>query len=116
MKKISGIQAMPSQKFNFPLDDGTVIYFNLNYRPSIQMWFIDITYLTKIINGLRLCAAFNLLNQWNKILPFGLYVNCQNSVDPFLIDDFSNGRCTLNILTQDEVKALLAAYGTLKNG
>jgi len=76
------------------------------------MWFIDIQYNTKTINGLRVCANINLLNSWKKVLPFGLsvFVRDGNKTDPFLIDDFSTGRAILYLLSQEDLVYLEEEY------
>ena len=106
MTVINGLETTPSQTFSHTLPDG-VIFFTLIYRPMIQMWFIDIEYNDIKIYGLRVCHAFNLLYQWYRLLPFGLYVEKIEGVEPILIDDFSFGRFVLNILDQDEVEQII---------
>jgi hypothetical protein len=113
MKRLEGIKAIPSQKFYHTITEGN-INFTLNYRPMVQMWFVDIEFNGKIINGLRVCYSLNLLYQYAKTLPFGLYVENISGVEPFLIDDFSSGRFNLNVLTAAEVLEINTAYKDYK--
>jgi hypothetical protein len=99
--RINGLRAVPFQKWRTPITDG-IIEFKLTYRPAIQMWFIDITFGTFILKGMRVCANLNLLHQYKKILPFGLFIYISDGVEPFLINDFSTSRVIIYILNSTE--------------
>ena len=116
MTEITGLQAVTYQTFNHALSDG-VIYFKMAYRIAVQMWFIDITYKTKIIKGLRVCANINILDHWKKTLPFGVMVKMaeNGSNEPFLIDDFSTGRAVLYILSDVDLLDIEDFYKTERN-
>lgn len=101
MIKIDGLQTIAFQKWRTSFDDG-IIEFRLIYRPAIQMWFIDITYGDFEVNGMRVCRSLNLLHQYKKILPFGLFIYIADGVEPFLINDFSSGRVVIYILDDTE--------------
>lgn len=116
MTEINGLQAVTYQTFNHALSGG-VIYFKLAYRIAVQMWFIDITYKTKIIKGLRVCANINMLDHWKKTLPFGIMVKMSDEgrAEPFLIDDFSSGRAILYVLSSDDLIDVEDFYTTERN-
>lgn len=114
MLKISGLQAVPSQTWRTPIDDG-IIEFKLVYRPAIQMWFINVSFGAFEVNGMRICASLNLLHQYKKILPFGLFVDILDGIEPFLINDFSTERIILNILDSDEKDAIDDYYKEQKD-
>jgi hypothetical protein len=113
MKKIIGLIATPFQKWRTPITDG-IIEFKLTYRPAIQMWFIDITFGTFILKGMRVCASLNLLHQYKKILPFGLFIHIADGVEPFLINDFSIGRVIIYILDSTEKDSIDTYYQNQK--
>lgn len=114
MLQLSGLQAIPFQKWRTPIEDG-IIEFRLIYRPAIQMWFIDVTFGTFELNGIRVCASLNLLQQYKKILPFGLLVEIPDGVEPFLINDFSTERVVIYIMNDTEKDAIDDYYEELKD-
>ena len=113
MYRLQGLKAIPSQTFFYTIAEGN-IKFTLNYRPTVQMWFVDIEFNTFIVKGLRVCASLNLLYQYQKNIPFGLYVEKIKGIEPFLIDDFSMERFYLNVLSKDEVIEINDAYKDYK--
>jgi hypothetical protein len=113
MLKLTGISASPSQTFRTPIDQG-IITFTLSFRPGIAMWFLNIEFGDKTINGLRVCRNANLLYQYQKTLPFGLFVGTDGGVEPNKIDDFSTGRFTLNVMNESDVEAVNQAYRDAK--
>ena len=102
MQQIKGLSAIPSQKFRVPIDEG-VITFTLTFRPAAQMWFVDIEFDTFVARGLRVVQSLNMLIQYEEIIPFGLLVDCTDDGDPFLINDFSSERITMNVLSSIEI-------------
>lgn len=113
MIELKGLTATPFQTFNHSITEG-IIYFTLYYRPMVKMWYMDIKFNTIEIYGLRVCYSLNLLHQFYKILPFGLYVRNIAGAEPFLIDDFTSERFTLNILSKDEIITVNDAYSEYK--
>lgn len=113
MLSLTGLTATPSQTFQVPIS-GEFADITLNYRPAIQMWFIDISYKGIDINGIRVCNNINLLSQYNKLLKFGMYVEMDGAIEPGLIDDFSTGRALLNILDESEIELIESGYSILK--
>lgn len=113
MNALTGLTSTPVQKFQVPIN-GNVADIILTYRPSVQMWFIDITYLEIEIKGMRVCHNLNLLAQYNTLLKFGLYVEMNGAVEPALIDDFFFGRVVLNILDESELDLIQAGYSSLR--
>lgn len=113
MNTLTGLTATPAQKFQVPIN-GEFADIVLTYKPSIQMWFLDLTYQGTEINGMRICHNLNLLSQYSNILKFGLYVEMDGAVEPALIDDFSTGRVLLNILDESEIEQIEAGYSALR--
>jgi hypothetical protein len=114
MNLIQGLTATPFQKFFYSIEGGT-IYFTLSYRPMVKMWFIDIKYNNFQANGIRVCQNYNLLDKFDKVIPFGLYVNVLSGPEPFLINDFYIGRVTLNILSAAELITLQEQFKEYKS-
>jgi len=111
MYQLNGILATAEQTMNFPMPDGSgTIYFTFHYHPTTQNWYMDLTFNTHIINGIKLRRDLNALYQWRKILPFGINIDIISGYEPMFIDDFSSGRVLFNILTSDEVAQVTQFY------
>jgi hypothetical protein len=108
---INGIIATGSQILRLSTSSG-VIKLTLYYRPAIQMWFIDIDYNEKYINGIRICLSNNILRQWRKSLGFGILIDSNDLKEPMQIDDFSSGRVTMLLLSSDEVDTIESYYSS----
>ena len=110
MLTIDGIRAIPSQTFRVPIDQG-VIKIQLDHKPAIQMWFINISFGDDFeVNGIRLQNNYNILHQWTKLIPFGIYIQIPSGIEPTLIDDFSSKRVIFNITDQDEKDIIEGSY------
>ena len=109
MIKIDGLKAYPSQIFRVPIEQG-LIKFQLDHKPSVQMWFLSVEFGSFICNGIRVCADVNLLQQYSKLIPFGVYIQIPSGIEPTMIDDFSSGRVIFNVVTQDEVSLINTGY------
>ena len=106
MKQLTGLTAAPNQTFSHPLPDGETVFFSLRYAPSSQMFFLSLEVGEFEAKNIRLCNNANILRQYKNILNFGLFVEVSDGYEPFLINDFVSGRCTLNVLTAEEVEQL----------
>lgn len=109
MLKLTGIKATPTQIFRVPIDQGTIKIL-LMYKPAVTMWFMNIEFGDKIINGIRVNRNLNIIEQYNNVLPFGILINVIEGTEPLLIDDFSSGRIEMNILNQSEMDQIDALY------
>ncbi len=106
MRRINGLKATGKQSFQTSLDTGDDIDITMHYLPAVKQWTIDVQYKTFKVNGLRIVKSFNLLFQYASIIPFGILVKSNDTVDPFLIQDFSSNRCEFFILTADELPVI----------
>ena len=111
---LEGIQNLGTQTLRTFASDGSTIEITLSYRPAIQMWFADIVNDDFSVYGMRVCNSPNLLQQYSKLIPFGINVNIPDGSEPFLVNDFSTGRVELGILTSDEVDQINESYSEAK--
>jgi hypothetical protein len=112
MQLLTDISQDANQKHTVIMDNGEEIVVNLRYNPTQQGWYIDVAYETGSfeLKGIRVCTSPNLLRQWKNIIPFGLMITCEKNYEPVFLEDFVVGRCSLAILTADEVKTVEARY------
>lgn len=110
MLKLNGIREIPSQIFRVNIDQGT-IRIKLMHKPAISMWFMDVSFGDNFdARGLRVQRNYNMLHQYNKLIPFGIYIKSTTGVEPTLIDDFSTKRIEINITTQAEKESIESSY------
>jgi hypothetical protein len=108
--QVTSIQNTPDQNFRLALADGSLVVVHLVFRPRVTAWFADITWGTFQLNGLKLANTLNSLAQYRR-LPFGLFIYVPDGTEPFLIDDFTTGRCSFFILEQSDLDLIAAAAG-----
>lgn len=110
MNKLTGIRATGTQTFQTLTEDGDTISITLRFLPAAQYWEMDVTYGDFEVLGHRLVTALNLFYKFKELIPFGILIDTIDGGDPFIIDDFTSGRCTMAILTADEVADTETAY------
>lgn len=113
MKQIANISDEPKQSITLQLDDGSIVTWQLEFRPQQYGWFYQITW-----NGLnpvwsrteqRLVANPNILRTARLVIPFGIAIATQNNGDPQTQDAFSSGYATAFVLNATDVAAIEAA-------
>jgi hypothetical protein len=79
------------------------ITLTLRFYPKVQMWCFDCEFLDWEVHGLRL--AVGVLHMVSENQPFDFYVidESGNGLDPFQINDFSTGRCSLYMLEEADM-------------
>lgn len=103
MNQIDNISNDSNQSITLVLADASTVVLKLQYLPAIQRWMMGITYGTFEVQGLNVSIHPNLLRGWRNLLPFGITCTTIDGADPLYIDDFSNGRANLYVLTAAEV-------------
>ena len=67
---------------------------------------MDVKYNNFFLYGIKVTNNFNLLSQYENILPFGISCVSDDLIDPYLISDFINQRNRLYLLNSTEVKEI----------
>lgn len=83
----------------------------LRFYPTIQIWCYDVTYKENSVNGIKLTAG--VLHMRSRNLPFDFIIETTEGIDPFRIDDFSEGRCSLYMLTRADMETVRNAEVSL---
>jgi hypothetical protein len=105
----------PNQKFTVQLEDNSNFTLELEFIEQQEQWIMNISNIPnsdKIINGHKIVSSINLLNQFSRIIPFGVLIETKDGDDPFRVDDFLTGRATFNILNSDEVDEVRTLLAT----
>lgn len=110
MIQITSIIATPAQTFQTALADGSVLRFELTFRPRIPAFFLNLTWNDFSLSGIKLSNNLNLLRQFRR-LPFGLLINLEDGTEPYLIDDFTTGRAKFYVLEQADLDYLDSQVG-----
>ena len=113
MKILKGIRATGTQKLRTTASNGDIIEITLYYLPAVQIWKADIVSGDFILNGIRVYSFLNILDQYQKNIPFGIGIILSDQGEPFLINDFSSGRVQMAILTPAEVEEINDYYQEL---
>ncbi len=108
--QITNLTNFANQSTGLQLPDGSTVTMGLIYQGATERWQMSIAYptLNFTATGLSVCCYPNLLRQWEHILPFGIACVTLDQTDPFDINDFSSGRATIYLLTQDDIMAITA--------
>lgn len=105
MRKVTNINSDSKQKFNFVLENGTIVTVQLNYVDNQGGWFYSLSYpLTGFsLNNRRLINSPNMLRSFRRIIPFGLACIVSDGQEPIYQDDFINERCSIYFLNSTEI-------------
>ena len=104
MYALTRLDSNPKQTLYFTTEDKKQIKFYFYFLPTQSNWFVDIECDDFKLYGTRLCAHPNLLTKYHNIINWGLNIQTVDGYDPYQVTDFSDGRCTVSVLTPDEVK------------
>jgi hypothetical protein len=106
MTTLTGITSQPVQSSFATLENGALVSIYMSYRPQQQGWFADISWSDWSVNGVRLCAAPNILRQWQNRVPFGLALLTFNNSEPLNQNAFSSGFARLILLNPADVTSV----------
>lgn len=103
MRQLNGIQATGTQKLATAAYNGDTVSITLYFKAAVQQWFFDLEWNSFILKGNRIYSSLNMLSQYEKIIPFGLACITNGGGEPFLVNDFSQGRVNIYLLSPEEV-------------
>ena len=92
MNQIINITNDAHQTQTLLTDDGNIT-LTLRFYPMEEAWIMDVTYGNKSVFGVKLSLSVLHLEKFN--LPFDFKVTGTAGIDPYHINDFLDGRCTL---------------------
>ena len=115
MKRLDGIRASGTQKLATTASNGDTVNITLYFNAATQDWKMDVEWINFTLRGSRVFSSPNMLSQYEKIIPFGLAVITEGIGDPFLVNDFSQGRVNMYILSPEEVEEVQDFYVSLRD-
>lgn len=110
MNSIDNLSSDANQITKLILDDGSTVIINLVFNAATQRWTVNVVHDLFQVNGVGVCIHPNFMREWRNIIPFGIGCTTTDGVDPVFVNDFSNGRATLHILTEEDVQAIEETY------
>lgn len=110
MNRLEGIRASGTQVLATTASNGDKITITLAFNAATQIWKMDVEWETFALNGNRVFSSPNLLNQYEKIIPFGLAIITEGGGEPFIVNDFSSGRVNMYVLSPEEVAEINELY------
>lgn len=112
MRIITEFTDNPKQTAALVLENNETVTFRLYYYETQLSWYFDFEYGSVISNGNKVVLGNNILRSFKNIIPFGLAFKSLDGVEPYAVDDFTSGRVTVYLLSQEDVVAMEAnVYG-----
>ena len=108
MKKILNIGSEPIQRHTLIFQE-TEIILTLRFYPTITQWFFDATYKDFKVFGIKLSLGVLHMRSRNQPFDFVVLDNSGTGLDPFQIDDFAEGRCSLFLADPEDMAAIRGA-------
>lgn len=108
MKRIVNLSNEPKQRIQLVTDNGDNIDFFLEYKPRVESWFFSFEYKGIKATNLTVCLHPNILRQFKRNIDFGIGFKSNTKIEPFSIDVFKNGGCSMYLLNEEEVKSVEA--------
>lgn len=102
MKEIS-LSIDPYQSHILAYEDKK-IEITVRYLVTVSMWYMDVLVDdAPTIKGIAMACGTVILNQFNT--PFGFYLvdNSTLGIDPFRLEDFSDGRVSFLFLEREDM-------------
>ena len=81
----------------------TEIVLNIRYMSQVQRWYLGLTYGNLTISGVKLSLGVLHIIRLNAPFDFIVIDNSTLDIDPYLLTDFSSGRCDLYMLEPSEI-------------
>lgn len=105
MRELRDLTSEAHQEHLIVLNDDEVT-LEMRFLSVTQIWVINVFYKNRSIIGVKL--SLGVLHIFAKNLPFDFIVtdNSGLGVDPYAIDDFVSGRCSLFILDPSDMEAI----------
>ena len=103
--KIQNITNETIQRHTISTDAKDVI-LRLYFLPTVESWFMDVSYGSKTVKGVRLIVGAYHIASANFPCDFIVEDALKFGVDPFHADDFSSDRCRLYMLEAADMVAL----------
>lgn len=106
MKLLDKLTENPQQTYTVVTEDGDRFTLSLRFLPSQSAWEVSVVWGAVTISGISLVFSPNLLYSYKNILPFGLMVVANDSIEPSYLDDFTSGRVQLYVMIKSDIEAL----------
>lgn len=102
MIQIENLTSEAHQRHIALLDDQEVV-LTIRFLPVAEIWIINVTYAGRSASGFKL--SLDTLHMRSQNFPFDFLVKdlSGRGVDPFRIDDFSEGRVALYMLQSEDM-------------
>lgn len=106
MIRITKLTNASKQKVLVIGEDGEQVLIELTYSSTQEAWNMNLTHDDFTANGIQLTVSPNILHNFKNILPFAIACDSLDGFEPKYIDDFSDGRIKLFMLSGDEKDTL----------
>ncbi|MDF1593741.1 MAG: hypothetical protein P1P89_19715 [Desulfobacterales bacterium] len=94
MIQITNLTDEPNQRHTVIFEESEIVV-KLRFFPRHHFWSMDVVYGTYQVFGVKLSVGALHIESGNQPFDFTVMDNSGNGIDPYRINDFSNGRCSL---------------------
>lgn len=105
MHRIENLTKDDNQKHTIIYDD-LDIELQLVYMSMVQSWTLNVRHGVKEIKGIRCALGVYLLKAYNFVFDLIFLDTDQLGIDPFRLEDFSDGRVELYFVTPKECETI----------
>lgn len=102
---IQNLTDEPHQRHVVTLGDYEAVLW-LRFLPPAGRWFASVEYRDRAVRGVALAVGTLHIRSTNMPLDLAVIDNSGEGLDPMLRSDWATGRCSLYMLTADEMEAL----------
>lgn len=99
---IGNIGDEANQRHTIIFQDSEIV-LTLRYLAPVQQWFMDVEYDDFNLYGVKMTVGVPHMVSANQPFDFVVLDNSGEGIDPFRLVDFTDGRCSLYLLTPDEM-------------
>lgn len=106
MKQITTLTNNSKQKITIVQENGEQFIFQLIYLPAQEIWIYNIEKDNFVAKGRTLVLGANIIRRFRRLINFGIACVSNDSIEPFHINDFTENRIKIYILTKEEVEQI----------
>lgn len=85
------------------------IVLTLKFMPSVEQWLFDVEYKEFKRFNVKLAVDTLHMESENQPFDFAVQLTDDSGLDPFRLDDFSDGRCELILMEASDMEEIRGA-------
>ncbi|MBE0469600.1 MAG: hypothetical protein IBX55_08870 [Methyloprofundus sp.] len=102
MKQILNLGSEAQQRHTIIFEESEIVLI-LRYLAPVQQWFFSVEYNNFNVHNVKLSVGVVHILSKNQPFDFVVTDNSGAGIDPFSLDDFASGRCSLFMLEPNDM-------------